>query len=279
MDYQHLSATWDDYELIDAGQNMKLERFGAVILARPETQALWPKAHPEMWERAHATFLFEKGKGVWDGTGAPHTWEVTWRDMTLHLERTNFKHIGVFPEQAANWEWIDDMVRAKGTPRVLNLFGYTGAASIVAAQAGGQVTHVDASKPTLTWANENREASGLADDAIRWIVDDALLFTKREGKRGNRYDFIIMDPPAFGRGAKNEVWHIERDLPVLLRYCVDILAEGGVLLVNGYAAGYTPESLHHVVRAYFSKHRVICGELRVGNTDTVISSGIYVRAQ
>ncbi len=171
---------WADYELIDSGENMKLERFGSLVLARPETEALWTKAKPGEWQRAVAEFKFEDGKGKWHTHApVPETWPVAWGDAKAHLRLTSFKHTGIFPEQAPNWQWIGDRVRdisqeAPVAPRVLNLFGYTGIASIVAAQAGAHVTHVDASKQSLDWAHENARLSGLSNDTIRWMLDDVL---------------------------------------------------------------------------------------------------------
>lgn len=270
--------TWPDYELLDSGNHYKLERFGEVILARPETQAIWEKARPEIWDSAHATFVSEQGKGRWITKNAPNEWRISWDNATCILRLTNFKHIGVFPEQVANWRWISGEVRRRTNPRVLNLFGYTGMASIVAAQAGAMVTHVDASKTTLTWANENREVSGLPEDAIRWIFDDALTFIRREVKRGNHYDGIILDPPAFGRGAKGEVWRIENDLPKLLHDCASLLVPDGFLVLNGYAAGYTPTSFKQLVLSHFPNRDCESGELLLQSEDSKsISSGIYAR--
>lgn len=274
---------WADYELIDSGGHMKLEQFGGVVLARPETQAIWEKQKPEMWGDADATFSFgEGGKGKWSKKpGIPEEWQIGWHDIHLVIKPTNFKHIGVFPEQASQWEWIREQTKNLEAPKVLNLFGYTGAASVVAAQAGASVTHVDASKQSLSWAKENAVASGLADDAIRWILDDALQFAKREARREATYDGIILDPPAFGRGPKGEVWHIEEHLPELMRALRDILSDtpGSFLILNGYAAGYTPQSFKQLVESTFGETGGQFGELQLPETGTsrLISSGIYAR--
>lgn len=270
--------SWPDYELIDSGDRMKLERFGDVVLIRPEIQALWKKQIPEAWGKADAEFVVTDGKGVWKNVSAPHEWKISFQDATAVLRLTNFKHIGIFPEQAANWEWLSGRCSQKSGTRVLNIFGYTGMASIIAAKAGAQVTHVDASKTTLNWANENREASGLPEDAIRWIFDDALSFVRREVKRGNHYDGIVLDPPAFGRGAKGEVWHIEEDLPHLLEECSKLLTDQGFLLLNGYAAGYTSSSFEQLIASYVPNRLVESGELLLASADgRKISSGIYAR--
>ena len=238
---QHLVLEgWADYELLDSGEHMKLERFGTVVLARPETQALWSKGRPELWASADAEFKNDEGKGAWHiKTDTPESWEMSRGPVHFLARLTSFKHTGVFPEQEPNWIWIKDRVKALGSPNVLNLFGYTGIATLVAAHPGAKVTHVDASKQSLDWAHENARLSGLAEDAIRWIPDDALAFTKREARRGAVYDGIILDPPAFGRGPSGEVWHIERDLPTLLPLLKDLLAKtpGAFFIMSGYAAG------------------------------------------
>jgi 23S rRNA (cytosine1962-C5)-methyltransferase len=277
-------AGWSDYELLDSGEHMKLERFGEVVLARPETQAIWKKSFPQKWDGAHATFTFSDGKGKWALTGAPREWDIAWKQAKAKLELTNFKHIGIFPEQAENWEWVHHRIkgsRAKdkgGECKVLNLFGYTGMASVVAVQAGAKVTHVDASKQSIEWGRANMILSGLPEDAIRWILDDALAFVKREVKRGNTYHGIILDPPAFGRGAKGEVWHIEEDLPRLMEEVSHLLAPDGFLLLNGYAAGYTATSFLQLVASHFPDRACEYGELFLQGGDRLISEGIYVRS-
>lgn len=312
---------WGDYELLDSGNHSKLEHFGDVVLARPETQAIWEKQKPEVWSEADALFSFgEGGKGEWNKKpGMPEEWQIGWGDVRFVLKPTAFKHVGIFPEQASQWEWIAAATRrasssaslrgpgasvtvpistassslspclaaeARGelppTVRVLNLFGYTGAASVVAAQAGAQVTHVDASKQALSWASDNAKASGLPEDAIRWILDDALAFAKREVRREAKYDGIILDPPAFGRGPKGEVWHIEEHLPELMHALRSLLSDkpGSFFVLNGYAAGYTPQSFKQLVASAFGEEMDgQFGELQLPETGTsrLISSGIYAR--
>jgi 23S rRNA (cytosine1962-C5)-methyltransferase len=213
MRYENLiTKSWNDYELLDSGDEMKLERFGQVVLARPETQALWKKGNPELWKSADATFTVTAGKGAWHfKKSTPKEWVMHVRELTVLLKLGNFKHTGIFPEQVPNWEWVRKNVESRTEPKVLNLFGYTGVASLVAAQAGAFVTHVDASKQSLDWANQNATASDMPSDKIRWIAEDALAFVKREVRRGSTYDGIILDPPAFGRGVKGQVWRIEED--------------------------------------------------------------------
>lgn len=277
-----VSLPWADYELLDSGDGMKLERFGTITLARPETQALWKKMRPELWETTNAAFAFGESKGAWDiKKEVPDSWEVTRGPLHFLARLTSFKHTGIFPEQEPNWVWIKDQVKALGAPNVLNLFGYTGIATLAAAHPGAFVTHVDASKQSLDWAHENARLSGIAEDRIRWILDDALAFVKREARRGAKYEGIILDPPAFGRGAKGEVWKIEEDFPVLLESLKEILADkpGSFFLVNGYAAGYAPRSFTQAIESVFGTVEGEYGELHIKEaaSERVIPAGIYVR--
>jgi 23S rRNA (cytosine1962-C5)-methyltransferase len=281
---------WPDYELLDSGDNKKLERFGAFVIIRPETQAIWKMQRPELWKEAKAEFRFDGGKGSWRGTGIPETWDMSWSaDAHFSLRLTSFKHTGIFPEQAPNWEWIRDCVKVliknggkqQEPPKVLNLFGYTGIASIIAAKNGAFVTHVDASKQSNAWAKENAAASEAAADTLRYITDDALKFVEREVRRGS-----ILDPPAFGRGPEGEVWKIEEDICILLDAVKKISSQrsGSFFLLNGYAAGYTPQSLLQSVQSSFPEASAKTnsgefGELRVKEnaSERFVSSGIYVR--
>lgn len=272
---------WKDYELIDSGDNRKLERYGEYVLIRPETQALWKPARPDEWRRANAEFLWADGKGAWHKKFIKEPWEFSWEDMKCVLRLTSFKHTGVFPEQAANWAWMKEHIEALEKPRVLNLFGYTGVASIVAAKAGAQVTHLDASKQSNIWAKENATLSEVPVDSIRYLLDDAVKFVEREARRGAEYEGIILDPPAFGRGPNNEVWRIEEDLPKLLAALTKIFSKKpkSFFLLNGYAAGYAPQSFLQAIDSSFPKANSEFGELRIqeSNSDRCISSGIYVR--
>ena len=292
---RHLTATsCGDYELLDSGEGEKLERFGAVIVARPETQALWKKQRPELWETADAIFSFTTAKGSWKiSKPVPDSWPVVRTGLPLIARLTGFKHTGIFPEQAPNWEWLRDQVRTSDVltsdvgrttsnmPKVLNLFGYTGAATMAAARSGAHVTHVDASKQSLDWAHENARLSNIPEDKIRWMFDDALVFAKREARRGAKYDGIILDPPAFGRGAKGEVWKIEEDLPKLLETLKEILSDkpGSFFLINGYAAGYSPRSFAQAVESAFGQTSGESGELFIqeSSSERVIPAGIYAR--
>jgi 23S rRNA (cytosine1962-C5)-methyltransferase len=292
---QHLIAkSCGDYELLDSGDNEKLERFGTVIIRRPETQALWAKRQNGLWADAHATFMFKDKRGSWHiQKTVPDSWVVVRTGLPLIARLTGFKHTGIFPEQSPNWEWLSAHVRGivspssndgltmPNIPKVLNLFGYTGAATVTAALAGASVTHVDASKQSLDWAHENARLSKVGEDTIRWMLDDALAFVKREVRRGATYDGIILDPPAFGRGAKGEVWKIEEALPELLESLKAIFSDkpGSFFLLNGYAAGYASRSFAQAVESTFGDVSGEAGELFIqeASSDRVLPAGIYVR--
>ncbi|MBV9349321.1 MAG: class I SAM-dependent methyltransferase [Patescibacteria group bacterium] len=233
-----------EYALLDSGGEEKLERFGDIVMVRPDPQALWEKRMPTSeWRKADYRYE-RKGKGgTWHTRqGAPKEWSITYANLILSIRPTSFKHVGLFPEQKANWEWTRSILKSRTSrTRILNLFAYTGGATLAAAQAGADVVHLDASKSAVSWARENAALCGLADKRITWIVEDALSFVKREEKRGNKYDGIIMDPPAFGHGPKDELWKIEEHFLPLLRSCVNLLSEQPLFfLVNGYASGYSP---------------------------------------
>lgn len=292
---KHLvSLPWNDYELLDSGENMKLERFGEIILARPETQALWQKRQPELWATVDAEFAFQDKKGEWSmKKPVPESWKISWNSVQFLARFTGFKHTGVFPEQAPNWGWLQTRVRdivrpntdvgrtTSYIPNVLNIFGYTGIASIVAAQAGAFVTHVDASKQSLDWAHENARLSDVGEDKIRWMLDDALAFVKREVRREAKYDGIILDPPAFGRGVRGEVWKIEENLPALLEVLKTLLKNlpNTFFLMSGYAAGYASRSLAQAVESAFGKTGGESGELHIkeSSSERVVPAGIYAR--
>ncbi len=271
----------EGYELLDSGDHEKLERWGDVVTARPDTQAIWTKQDAARWENASARYSSENGKGAWKTTGTiPEPWLVRMNDLTLSAKLSSIKHTGIFPEQAPNWDWATDRITSLGNPEVLNLFGYTGAASVSAAKAGAKVTHVDSSKAAITWTAENAKLSELPDDALRLIVEDARSFVKRELKRGTKYDGIILDPPAFGRGGKGEVWKIEEDLLPLLQSLKELLSEkpGTFFLLNGYAAGYSPLSFKQLVDSVFGEVDADYGELRIKETSgRELPCGMYVR--
>jgi 23S rRNA (cytosine1962-C5)-methyltransferase len=232
---------WADYELVDSGSGRKLERYGRFRVVRPEPQCLWaPRLHERDWASAEAVFdpEGEEDAGRWRFSGPMDpSFPLAWGEARFLGRFTSFRHLGFFPEQAANWAFIDDQVRAAGRPiRLLNLFGYTGVASLVAAAAGAQVTHVDASKRAIGWARENAELSGLADRPVRWICEDARRYVQREVRRGSLYDGIVLDPPKYGRGPNGEVWRLYEDLPELIANCAALLAEDArFLIANVYA--------------------------------------------
>jgi 23S rRNA (cytosine1962-C5)-methyltransferase len=232
---------WTDYALLDSGAGRKLERFGPWTVTRPEPQCLWPPSLPAtVWHESHAVFepADEEEAGRWKLSAAvPASWPISWRDVRFQARLTAFRHLAVFPEQAANWTWLSDRVRGSThAPKILNLFGYTGVASLACAAAGAAVTHVDASKKAIGWARENAGLSDLADAPVRWICEDARKYVQREVRRGARYDGIILDPPKYGRGPGGEVWRLYDDLPELAAGCAALLApQASFLLLNAYA--------------------------------------------
>ena len=248
--------TQSDYELLDSGDGRRLERFGPYLLARPAPQALWrPRLDRSRWEAADAVYeRNSKGGGSWKlQSDLPESWTVGVFGLRFRVRPTGFGHVGLFPEQFDNWHWIDRRIRrAGGEMNVMNLFGYTGAATLVAARAGARICHIDASKGVVAWARENALESGLADKPVRWIVEDALKFLRRERRRGRRYSGLIIDPPTFGRGSKGEVWKIERDLPELLSRCGDVLdRRPDFILLGTYSPKFTPLVLGNMLRDAF----------------------------
>jgi len=233
---------WSDYALLDSGDGRKLERYGRYTVVRPEPQCFW-KAHDEnAFERANAMFdpqQEEEDSGRWrfDAHGPIDAFPLQWRDVRFMGRFTPFRHLAFFPEQAANWEWLDASVRTLQQPKILNLFGYTGVASLACSAAGAHVTHVDASKKSVQWARDNATLSGLADRPIRWITEDARRYAQREARRGSQYEGIILDPPKYGRGPEGEVWRLFEDTPELVRLCASLLSpDARFLILNAYAA-------------------------------------------
>jgi 23S rRNA (cytosine1962-C5)-methyltransferase len=234
------AESWADYGLVDSGDGRKLERCGPYRLVRPEPQCLWrPRLDPSAWADSDAVFepSDEEEAGHWRfRTRAPDAWPMAWGDVRFMGRFTAFRHLGFFPEQSANWSWMEQRLRGGRQRRVLNLFGYTGVASLVCAAAGAAVTHVDASPKAIGWARENAALSGLETAPVRWLCEDARRYTAREARRGSRYDGIILDPPKYGRGPKGEIWRLYDDLPDLLRVCVDLLSDDAdFLILNAYA--------------------------------------------
>lgn len=246
-----LADNWKDYEVIDCSKGEKLERWGDYILVRPDPQVIWDTPHKEKgWHKMNAHYhRSKKGGGEWEFFDLPQQWSIHYRSLTFQLKPFSFKHTGLFPEQAANWDWFSELIKKAGRPvKVLNLFAYTGGATIAAVAAGASVTHVDASKGMVTWAKENAASSGLADAPIRWIVDDCVKFVEREIRRGNHYDAIIMDPPSYGRGPKGEIWKIEESIHPLVKLCAQLLVDRPLFfLINSYTTGLQPAVLSYLI--------------------------------
>ena len=246
-----LADNWKDYEVIDCSKGEKLERWGDYILVRPDPQVIWDTPRKEKgWHKMNAHYhRSKKGGGEWEFFDLPQQWSIHYHSLTFQLKPFSFKHTGLFPEQAANWDWFSELIKKAGRPvKVLNLFAYTGGATIAAAVAGASVTHVDASKGMVTWAKENAVSSGLADAPIRWIVDDCVKFVEREIRRGNHYDAIIMDPPSYGRGPKGEIWKIEESIHPLVKLCTQLLVDRPLFfLINSYTTGLQPAVLSYLI--------------------------------
>lgn len=262
-----IANNWKDYEVLDTSGGEKLERWGSYILVRPDPQVLWDTPHiHEGWKRKNGHYhRSAKGGGEWEFFDLPDEWTISYPlpclqggdgktargdRLCFHLKPFSFKHTGLFPEQAANWDWFSQLIYRAGRPiKVLNLFAYTGGATLAAAAAGAQVTHVDAARGMVSWARENAVSSGLGDAPIRWLVDDCVKFVERELRRGNRYDGIIMDPPSYGRGPKGEVWKIEESIWPLIRLTSQILSRDALFfLINSYTTGLQPAVLSYMMK-------------------------------
>lgn len=248
-----LTTTWKDFEVLDTGDGEKLERWGDVILRRPDPQTIWPKADPALWRQAQAWYhRSDKGGGEWEFfSRLPEKWVIAHEALRFYVRPTGFKHTGLFPEQAANWVWMAEKLRQSGRKdlRVLNLFGYTGGATLACAQAGAHVTHVDAAKGMVQWAKENRELSQLPETSCRWIVEDALRFVQREIRRGNSYDGILMDPPSYGRGPGGEIWKLEDNVYDLIALTAQVLTDDPLFFaVNSYTEGLSPAVMEYIVK-------------------------------
>lgn len=252
------TAEWQDYEVIDTGDGEKLERWGDILLIRPDPQIIWKSDRTDLrWSAAHAHyFRSNTGGGHWETyQKLPESWEIGRNGLTFRLKAMGFKHTGLFPEQAVNWDMMEEKIRAAGRQvKVLNLFGYTGAATLACLHAGASVTHVDASKGMVQWAKENAELSGLSDRPVRWLTDDCLKFVQREQRRGNTYDAIIMDPPSYGRGPGGEVWRLEEQLQSLIEQCLPILSEQPLFfLLSSYATGLSPAVMGYLLELLLQK--------------------------
>ena len=247
-----IANQWKDYEVIDTSTGEKLERWGDYILVRPDPQVIWntPKNNAG-WRKKNGHYHRSvKGGGEWEFWNLPEEWSIHYKELTFHLKPFSFKHTGLFPEQAVNWDWFSELIRNAGRPiKALNLFAYTGGATLSAAKAGANVIHVDASKGMVAWAKENAAASGLKDAPIRWLVDDCVKFVEREIRRGNQYDAIIMDPPSYGRGPKGEIWKIEESIYPFIELTTQILTDKPLFyLVNSYTTGLQPAVLTYMIQ-------------------------------
>ena len=252
-----IANDWKEYEVIDCSAGEKLERWGKYILLRPDPQVIWDtEKQDRRWRHLNAHYhRSKKGGGQWEFFDLPEQWDLHYKELTFHLKPFSFKHTGLFPEQAVNWDWFSEKIRrAKRPVKVLNLFAYTGGATLAAAAAGASVTHVDASKGMVTWAKENAVASGLAEAPVRWLVDDCVKFVEREIRRGNHYDGIIMDPPSYGRGPKGEVWKIEEKIYPLVCFCEKLLSDDPLFfLINSYTTGLQPAVLSYMLGSAVAK--------------------------
>ncbi len=264
-----ISDQWKDYEVLDTSDGERLERWGKYLLVRPDPQVIWSTPHADPgWKRYDARYVrSNSGGGHWTDHHLPERWQIRYKDyLTFNVKPMNFKHTGVFPEQAANWDFIQEKIRTAGRPiQVLNLFAYTGGATLAAAAAGASVCHVDAAKGMVAWAKENAKSSGLEDRPIRWIVDDCAKFIEREIKRGRRYDAIIMDPPSYGRGPSGEIWKLEKDLYPFVELTSRVLSDDPLfMIINSYTTGLAPSVLGYlldtIVSSKFGGHSE-CQEL------------------
>ncbi len=244
--------SWKDYELIDCSEGERLERWGDIVLIRPDPQVIWKtdKKHP-LWRKANARYhRSNSGGGQWETyTKIPAEWNIDYNNLTFHIKTMGFKHTGLFPEQAVNWDYMTDIIKNAGRPvKVLNLFAYTGGATIACLKAGASVTHVDASKGMVQWARENAALSGVSDKPVRWLVDDCIKFVQREIRRGNKYDIIIMDPPSYGRGPGGEIWKLEDEVYNFVSLCSEIVADDALaMFINSYTTGLAPSVMQYIL--------------------------------
>ena len=279
--------TLTEYKLLDMSEGMKLENWNGIILSRPDPQVIWnKKTNDKLWDKASAVYHRSKtGGGSWEYKGkVPDRWQVHYKDLTFNIKLMGFKHTGLFPEQAINWDYMIDKIKNSGRKiKVLNLFAYTGGATVACAYAGADVVHVDSSRGMTDWAKENIKSSNLEDRYVRFIVDDVIKFVQREIRRGNKYDAIVMDPPSFGRGAKKEVWNIEDSLYKLVDLCKQVLSDDPLFfLINSYTTGLSPKVLENILQITVNeehKGTITSGEigLPMENSELVLPCGIYGR--
>lgn len=280
-----VAKDWNDYEILDMANGEKLERWGNYILERPDPQIVWQdKTFKDKWKNVDAIYhRSKKGGGYWENINdIKASWQVKYKDLTFNIKQMGFKHTGLFPEQAVNWDYMIDKIKNSNRKiKVLNLFAYTGGATVACAYAGADVVHVDSSRGMVLWAKENIESSNLTDRYVRFIVDDVIKFVKREIRRGNKYDAIIMDPPSFGRGANGEVWNIEESLYPLIKLCMEVLSDNPLFfLINSYTTGMSPKVLENILYMTLDKKykgKISSGEvgLPMKNSNLILPCGIY----
>ena len=282
-----LANEWKDYELLDMADGLKLERWKDIILERPDPQIIWNnKSYPEKWKQSHAKYnRSQSGGGSWEfRKKLPKSWQVKYKNLTFNIKPMGFKHTGLFPEQAVNWDWMIDKIKgAKREISVLNLFAYTGGATVACLSAGASVCHVDSSKGMTEWAKENVASSGLRDRPVRFLIDDVIKFVNREIRRGHTYDAIVMDPPSYGRGANGEVWRFEDNISELVELCMKLLSDKPLFyLINSYTTGASSQSLENLLRMNMPKRvkgKFEHGEIGLPMTDSklILPCGIYGR--
>ena len=281
-----IAKEWKDYEIIDMANGEKLEKWKDIYLIRPDPQIIWKeKSFPEEWKKADASYSRSNtGGGTWQyHKKLPENWQVSYKNLTFNIKPMGFKHTGLFPEQAVNWEWMMEKIKKANRPiKVLNLFAYTGGATVACLAAGASVCHVDSSKGMVSWAKENVVSSGLQDKPVRYLIDDVVKFVNREIRRGNTYDAIIMDPPSYGRGANGEVWKFEENIEELISLCMQVLSEKPLFfLVNSYTTGISSMVIENILRMHFKKGKGIFENGEIGlpmkNTNQILPCGIYAK--
>lgn len=283
----NIANDWKDYKILDMADGQKLEKWGNIILSRPDPQIIWKeKSFPNKWKEAYATYHRSKtGGGSWEyHKKLPEQWQIKYKELTFNIKPMSFKHTGLFPEQAVNWDWMTNKIKNSNREiKVLNLFAYTGGATVACASAGASVCHVDSSKGMVTWAKENIASSGLAEKKVRYIVDDVVKFVNREIRRKNKYDAIIMDPPSYGRGANGEVWQFENNIYDLVELCSNVLSDNPLFfLINSYTTGISSKVLENILNLTINKKfkgKTTSGEigLPMENSSLVLPCGIYGR--
>ena len=280
----NIAKNWKEYEILDMANGEKLEKWGEYKLIRPDPQIIWKeKTYPEKWSKVNARYNRSKtGGGNWDfKTKLPAAWQIKYKNLTFNIKPMGFKHTGLFPEQAVNWDWMIDKIKnSKREIKVLNLFAYTGGATVACLSAGASVCHVDSSKGMVAWAKENVVSSGLEKRPVRYIVDDVIKFVQREIRRGNKYDAIIMDPPSYGRGTSGEVWQFENNISDLVNLCTEVLSDNPLFfLINSYTTGISAEVLSNILKINLKQYKgkITAGEigLPMKNSDLVLPCGIF----